>query len=199
SEKPHAIIKSIDISEAQKLPGVILILTAKDVPNNEYGLGIQDQPVLCGPGSNKPLADHVRCVSDQIAIVVAESGNIAAKAIKLIKVDYEELTIISNPDEALSENAILVHPERENNVLLHYKIRDGNIEQGFDSSDVIVEGVYETPMQEHAYLQPEAGLSYVDEEGRITVIVGGQWVHEDQEQIAHSLNLPLEKIRIIYP
>ena len=94
---------------------------------------------------------------------------------------------------------ILIHPDRDDNVLLHYKIRDGDVERGFEASDVIVEGIYETPMQEHAYLQPEAGVSYIDENGRITVIVAGQWVHEDQEQIAHSLNLPLEKIRVIYP
>lgn len=199
SERPHAIIKSIDITDAQNIPGVVLVLTAKDVPNNEYGLGYPDQPVLCGPGSNKPFADHVRSVTDQIAIVMAESALIASKAIKTIKVEYEDLPVISNPDEALLEGAILVHPEREDNVLLHYKIRDGDIEKGFEESDVIVESIYETPVQEHAYLQPEAGLSYFDEEDRITVIVAGQWVHKDQEQIAHSLNLPLEKIRVIYP
>jgi len=199
ANRPHAIIKSIDTTEAQKIPGVVLVLTAKDVPNNAYGLGIQDQPVLCGPGSNKPFADRVRCVSDQVAIVVAESANIASKALKTISVEYESLPIIGNPDEALAEDAILIHPDRDDNVLLHYKIRDGDVERGFEASDVIVEGIYETPMQEHAYLQPEAGVSYIDENGRITVIVAGQWVHEDQEQIAHSLNLPLEKIRVIYP
>lgn len=199
AERPHAIIKSIDITSAQNIPGVLLVLTAKDVPNNAYGLGIQDQPVLCGPGSNKPFADRVRCVSDQVAIVIAESSKIASEALKKITVEYEDLPVIGNPEEALSENAILIHPDRETNILLHYKIRDGNVEQGFDESDVIVEGIYETPMQEHAYLQPEAGLSYIDEDERITVIVGGQWIHEDQEQIAHSLNLPLERIRVIYP
>ncbi len=107
--------------------------------------------------------------------------------------------MINNPDEALLKDAIRIHQDHEDNVLLHYKVRDGDVEQGFKDSDVIVEGVYKTPMQEHAYLQPEAGLSYVDENNRITVIVGGQWVHEDQEQIAHSLSIPLDKIRIIYP
>jgi CO/xanthine dehydrogenase Mo-binding subunit len=199
SELPHAVIKSIDISEAEKMPGVILVLTAKDVPNNEYGLIMPDQPVLCGPGSNNPNADRTRCVSDQIALVIAESENIASSALKKIKVTYDELPVINNPDEALLKDAIRIHQDHEDNVLLHYKVRDGDIEQGFKDSDVIVEGVYKTPMQEHAYLQPEAGLSYVDENNRITVIVGGQWVHEDQEQIAHSLSIPLDKIRIIYP
>jgi len=199
SERPHAIIKSIDVTEAQKIPGVVLILTAKDVPNNEYGLGIPDQPVLCGPGSNKPFAGRVRSVTDQIAIVMADTALIASQAIRAIKVEYEDLPVIRNAEEALSGGAFVIHPEREDNILLHYKIRNGDIEEAFKASDVIVESVYETPVQEHAYLQPEAGLSYMDEEDRITVIVAGQWVHKDQEQIAHSLNLPLEKIRVIYP
>ena len=199
SKLPHAVIKTIDISEAEKMPGVVIVLTAKDVPNNEYGLIMPDQPVLCGPGSNNPKADRTRCVSDQIALVIAESEAIASHALSKINVDYEELPVINNPDEALLNDAIRIHQDQDDNVLLHYKVRDGDIEQGFKDSEVIVEGVYQTPMQEHAYLQPEAGVSYIDESDRITVIVGGQWVHEDQEQIAHSLNIPLDKIRIIYP
>jgi CO/xanthine dehydrogenase Mo-binding subunit len=199
SALPHAVIKSIDINEVEKMTGVVLVLTAKDVPNNEYGLIMPDQPVLCGPGSNNPNADRTRCVSDQIALVIAESENIASSAMSKIKVTYDELPVINNPDEALLNDAIRIHQDRDDNILLHYKVRDGDIEQGFNDSDVIIEGVYQTPMQEHAYLQPEAGVSYIDENNRITVVVGGQWVHEDQEQIAHSLNVPLEKIRVIYP
>jgi CO/xanthine dehydrogenase Mo-binding subunit len=199
SERPHAIVKNIDTSLAEKIPGVILILTAKDVPNNEYGLIMPDQPVLCGPGSNKLYAERVRCVSDQIALIIAESNKIAQTAMKSIIVEYEDLPVINNPDEAMSADSVCIHPEMENNILLHYKIRDGEVEKAFSEADVVIEGKYSTPMQEHAYLQPEAGLSYIDEEGRITVVVAGQWVHEDQEQIAHSLNLPLEKIRVVYP
>ena len=199
SEKPHAVVKSIDDSEAKQIPGVVLILTAKDVPNNEYGLGIQDQPVLCGPGSNKEFGDRVRCVSDQIALIIAESEEIASLAMNALNIEYEELPIISNSQDALLKDAFKIHPDREDNVLLHYKVRNGEVESAFRDCDVIIESDYQTPMQEHAYLQPEAGVSYIDEEERITVIVGGQWIHEDQEQIAHSLNLPLNKIRIIYP
>ncbi|HSM23832.1 MAG TPA: molybdopterin cofactor-binding domain-containing protein [Anaerolineaceae bacterium] len=199
SEKPHAIIKNIDTTSAEKIPGVVLILTAKDVPNNEYGLNVIDQPVLCGPGSNKLFADRVRCVTDQIALVIAESEKIASQAMKEIHVDYEELPVISTPEEALIENAVCIHPDKDNNILLHYKVRDGEVEKAFLDSDVIVEGFYKTPMQEHAYLQPEAGLSYVDDEGRITVVVAGQWTHKDQEQISYSLNLPMEKVRVVYP
>jgi len=196
--RPHAIIRSIDPSRAEAFPGVKLVLTSKDVPNNEYGLIMPDQPVLCGP-SNKPYTDRVRFVGDQIALVVAESEEIAAHACQLIAVDYEDLPVESDADQAMREDAFLLHPDRGSNVFCHYRIRKGDIDSAFSQADVIVEHEYFTPAQEHAFLQPEAGLAYMDEQGRITVVVAGQWTHEDQEQIAHSLNLPKEKIRVIYP
>ncbi|MCU0489106.1 MAG: molybdopterin-dependent oxidoreductase, partial [Anaerolineales bacterium] len=79
------------------------------------------------------------------------------------------------------------------------RIRKGEMDEAFAASDVIIEGEYRTPAQEHAYLQPEAGLGYLDEEGRVTVVVAGQWTHKDQDQIAHALNLPVEQVRVIYP
>ena len=197
--RPHAIVKQIDTSKAEALPGVLAVFTAKDVPNNEYGLIMPDQPVLCGPGSNKPYADRVRWVGDQVALVVAESEAIAARARDLIEVDYEDLPVISDMLAAMQPDAPLLHPDKGSNVILRYRVRKGDVEAAFKQADVIVEGVYDTPMQEHAYLQPEAGLAYFDEEDRVTVLVGGQWTHEDQEQIAHSLNLALEKVRVIYP
>jgi CO/xanthine dehydrogenase Mo-binding subunit len=199
SGKAHAIIRKIDTSQAEKYPGVIAVFTAIDVPNNVYGLISPDQPVLCGPGSNREFADRVRFIGDQIACVVAESEKIAEHAEKLIRVEYEDLPVVTDPVLAMGDNAVLLHPDRGSNVFGHYRIRKGDTDSAFRDADVIVEGEYHTPAQEHAYLQPEAGLSYIDEEGRVTVIVGGQWTHEDQEQIAHSLNLPLEKIRVIYP
>ena len=199
SGKAHAIIRKIDTSQAEKYPGVIAVYTAKDVPNNVYGLISPDQPVLCGPGSNREFADRVRFIGDQIACVVAESEKIVEHAIKLMRVEYEDLPVVTDPVLAMGDNAVLLHPDRGSNVFGHYRIRKGDTDSAFKDADVIVEGEYHTPAQEHAYLQPEAGLSYIDEEGRVTVIVGGQWTHEDQEQIAHSLNLPLEKIRVIYP
>ncbi len=199
SERPHAIVKSIDTTKAGEIEGVILILTAKDVPENSYGLIMPDQPVLCGPGSNNPNASHVRSICDQIVCVIAETEQIAKHACELITVEYEDLPVVASIEDALAPNAQLVHPDKGTNELLHYKIRHGDIEKGFNEADVIVESTYVTPVQEHAYLQPEAGLGYIDEDGIVTVIVAGQWTHEDQEQIAHSLKLPLDKIRVIYP
>lgn len=199
SERAHAVVKVIDTSKAEQVSGVIMVLTAADVPVNEYGLGIPDQPVLCGPGSSKTFADHVRFVGDQVAVVIAETAEAAEMGCKAIVVEYEDLPVVGDIYQALEPGATLVHPERDSNIFVQNKVRKGDVEAAFAKADVIVEGVYKTPVQEHAYLQPEAGVSYIDEQGRITVIVAGQWTHKDQEQIAHALGVELERVRVIYP
>jgi len=208
--RPHARILHIDISEAEAVPGVVAIFTAKDVPVNEYGLQTPDQPVLCGPGSSNPDADVVRFVGDQVALIVAQTERTAARARDLVRVEYQDLPILTDPFEALEPNAPQlylhrqpseIHPElrTEGNLISHHQIRKGDMEAGWAAADVIVEGEYYTSPQEHAYLQPEAGLAYVDDKGRVTVVVAGQWTWEDQHQIAHALDLPPEQVRVIYP
>ena len=198
--RPHARVKRILVDHAQVAPGVVAIFTAKDVPVNEYGLQWQDQPVLCGPGSSKAGADIVRFVGDQVAVVVAETEAQAAAARDLIQVEYEDLPVVIDAEEAMKPGAQRVHEEiGDNNICVHYKIRKGDVDEAFKQADVIVEGEYHTPVQEHAYLQPEAGLSYIDEEGHVTVMAAGQWTHVDCEQIAHALDLPGESVRVVYP
>ena len=197
--RPHARILSIDTSEAEACTGVVAVFTARDVPVNEYGLMMNDQPVLCGPGSDKPGADVVRFVGDQVAFVVAETEKAAAAARDLIGVEYEDLPVITDPREAMKPDAVPIHPDRPGNIVAQWLIRKGDVEAAFAEADVIVEEEYFTPMQEHAYLQPEAGLAYIDEEGRVTVQVAGQHAHRDGQQIAHALGLPDEQVRVIYP
>ncbi len=200
AERPHARVLSVKTSKAEAAPGVVAVYTSKDVPTNEYGLQMPDQPVLCGPGSSKAGTDVVRFIGDQAAIVVAQNEAAAEAALGLIQVEYEDLPIVSDPLEAMKANAPRIHTEiGDSNICVHYKIRKGDIEAGFAQADVIVEGDYRTPAQEHAYLQPEAGLSYIDEEGRVTIVCGGQWTHADRDSIAHALNLPEERVRVIYP
>jgi len=200
AERPYARVRDIRIEKALAASGVVAVYTAKDVPINEYGLQIPDQPVLCGPGASKPYTDLVRFVGDQVAVVVAESEAQAAAALKLIEVDYEDLPPLTDPVTAMRPDAPLLHPDRgDNNICVHYKIRKGNVDEAFAKADVIVESEYHTPVQEHAYLQPEAGLSYIDEEGRIVVESAGQWTHADRKSIAHALDVPEEQIRVIYP
>jgi CO/xanthine dehydrogenase Mo-binding subunit len=199
ADRPHAIIRSIDTSKAENLPGVLAIYTSNDVPNNEYGLIMNDQPVLCGPGSSKLYGDHVRFIGDQVALIIAETEEIASEARKFINVVYEDLPVVTDPRSAMDKQAALIHPDRGSNIFAHYRIRKGDIEEAFKHCEVIIEENYQTPPQEHAFLQPEAGVGFIDSEGRVTVVVAGQWAHEDQEQIAHALGLPLDKIRVIYP
>ena len=196
--RPHSIIRRLDTTAAESLEGVLGVFTAKDVPVNEYGLLQNDQPVLCGPGSNKPYAERVRFIGDQVALVVAESEEIAAQATKRIEVEFEDLPIVTDPDEAMQQGAPLLHPDRESNIFQRNRIRKGDVEAGFAEAAVVIESEYHTPAQEHAYLQPEAGLAYIDDEGRVTVEVAGQWTHEDQRQIAHALDLPVDKVRVKY-
>jgi len=198
--RPHARVKRIDLDRALAAPGVVAIYTAKDVPVNEYGLQWKDQPVLCGPGSSKEGGDIVRFVGDQVAAIVAETEAQAAAARDLIEVEYEDLPPVLDAEAAMQPDSPRVHAEiGDSNICVHYKIRKGDIEAGFEQADVIVEGEYRTPVQEHAYLQPEAGLAYIDDDGHLTVKAGGQWTHVDREQVAHALDLPDEKVRIVYP
>lgn len=199
SDRPHARVVAIDTSQAEAVKGVVAIFTAKDVPVNEYGLVTKDQPVLCGPGSTIPGGNIVRCYADCIAVVVAETEAIAARAAQLINVEYEDLPAVFAPETAMSDGAPQLHANTPDNMLCHYRIRKGDMEAGWAQAEVVIEGEYDTGYQEHAYLQPEAGLSYIDEEGRVTVVVAGQWTHEDLWQINHALDLPEEQVRVIYP
>lgn len=201
SGKAHARILSMDLRAAEALEGVLGIFTAKDVPVNEYGLTMNDQPVLVGlndTGRSVVPADVSRFEGEQIAIVVAETPEIAQAAAEAIQIEWEDLPLVDEVMEAYKDS-VLVHPEAGTNTYKHYVIRKGDMDVAWKEADVIVEGHYEVPHQEHAYLQPEAAISYVDEEGRITVEIGGQWTHEDQAQIAHALDMPADKIRVIYP
>jgi CO/xanthine dehydrogenase Mo-binding subunit len=207
--RPHARVVSLDTSAAEALPGVVAIYTARDVPVNEYGLQKKDQPVLCGPSPLPPrgegtgvgvAGDIVRCEGDQVAAIVAETEAIAAQARDLIKVEYKDLPAVFDAAEAMKTDSPRIHPELgDSNVCVLDRIRKGDVESAFARADAIVEGEYHTPYQEHAYLQPEAGLAYLDEQGRITVECAGQWTHADRDGIAYALGLADEQVRVIYP
>jgi CO/xanthine dehydrogenase Mo-binding subunit len=201
AERVHARVRSIDASAAEAAPGVLGVFTAADVPFNGYGLNVVDQPVLCGPGAHSgvPDADRVRWPGDQVAVVVAETEAQAAAALPLIRVDWEDLPFVTDIAAARQPDAPLLHPAVGSNVLLEYHIRRGNIEAGFAQADVVVEHTYRTGAQEHAYLQPEAGVACIDELGRIVVEVAGQWAHKDRQQIATALALPEEQVVVRYP
>ncbi|HET7144044.1 MAG TPA: aldehyde oxidase, partial [Anaerolineales bacterium] len=135
AERPHARVKSVYTGTTQGAPGVVAVFTAKDVPVNEYGLQIPDQPVLCGPGSSKLYTDIVRFVGDQVAVVVARTEVEAEAALKLIQVEYEDLPILTDPLVAMRSDAPILHPDRgDSNVCVHYKIRKGESSGAFSKA-----------------------------------------------------------------
>ncbi|MEO1165472.1 MAG: aldehyde oxidase, partial [Chloroflexota bacterium] len=117
SDHTHARVLSVDASEALALDGVVAVYTSLDVPVNEYGLVIKDQPVICGPGSDIAGSDIVRTYMDYVAVVVAETDAIATQALDLIAVDYEILPSVFDPEDAMRDDAPQLHPDTPHNIL----------------------------------------------------------------------------------
>jgi len=188
SKYPHALIRKIDVSKAESLPGVVTVLTHKDVPGlNGFGIVIPDQPVLC--------SDKVRFLGDAISVIAAESKEIAETAAQLVDVDYEPLPVVTDPVEAMKPEATKVHAN--GNILRHETVRNGNVLQAFQKAAVIVEHTYRTPRQMHMFLETEAGIGMLDENGNVVLYVGGQAPYRDQMQVARALGIRPEKVRII--
>jgi len=188
SKYPHALIRKIDVSKAESLPGVVTVLTHKDVPGlNGFGIVIPDQPVLC--------SDKVRFLGDAISVIAAESKEIAETAAQLVDVDYEPLPVVTDPVEAMKPEATKVHAN--GNILRHETVRNGNVLQAFQKAAVIVEHTYRTPRQMHMFLETEAGIGMLDENGNVVLYVGGQAPYRDQMQVARALGIRPEKVRVI--
>ncbi len=167
------------------------ILTHRDVPVNEYGINILDQRVLA--------QDKVHSMGEPVALIIADTPRQAGAAAARVRVEYAPLPVVTDPRQAMRLDAPLVHPERGSNILRYIPIRRGDIARGFAEADLIVEGDYHTPRVEHAYTQPEAGLAYIDDQGRVTVICAAQWAHDDVRQIAHALALSEAQVHEIVP
>jgi len=187
---PHAKILSIDTSQARALPGVHAVLTHQDVPGSKnHGLVYNDWPVLC--------YDKVRYQGDAVAIVAADTREIAQRALDLIQVAYEELPIVDNPVDALKPETIIVNDGTgHGNLLKHIHVEKGDIEKGFAEADLIVEHEYRTPFYEHAFMEPECSIGRVLENGRIEVLCGSQIPYDDRRQIAAALNMPEHEVRV---
>ena len=200
SNEPHARMIAMDTSVALAAPGVVAVLTAADVPVNEYGLTMFDQPVLVGLGDTGRTsvdAGVSRWEADKVAIIIAETAQQAAAATELLSISWRQRPVIENLDQAVDDE-ILLHPEAGSNTYYELKIRKGDMDAGWADADVVVEGTYELPHQEHAYLQVEAATAWIDADDRVVVETGGQWAWEDQQQIAHALDVDPDEVRVIY-
>lgn len=188
--RPHALIRQLDTAAAKAQPGVVDVLTAADVPVNVRGLIRPDQQVFCDK--------KVRFEGDQVCAVVAETAEAAAAAARLVRIEYEDLPVLATPAEAMRAGAPRLHDEQPGNICHRIHLRKGDPDAALAEADIVISGEFNTPMQEHAYLEPESGLGYIDEEGRITVRTSGQATHDDQRQIAAALDLPEDRTRVIY-
>jgi len=184
SPHPHASIRSIDASEAEAMPGVFAALTHEDVPGRKvYGMEIPDQPVLAW--------EKVRYEGEAIALVAADHPETARRAMERIKIDYEVLDSITNAEAAMAEDAPKLH--LSGNLLRRVDVRHGDPDA---TADVIVTGEYEVGMQDQAFLGPESGLAVPDGEGGVDLHISTQWLHVDRDQVAESLGLAPEMVRL---
>jgi xanthine dehydrogenase molybdenum-binding subunit len=209
---PHAKICSIETSAARAVPGVHAVLTHEDIPgSNLHGVFIKDWPVLC--------ADKVRYAGDAIAIVAADTEEAAAEALDLIDVVYEDLPVVSDAIQAAKPGSPLVHEGRaEGNLLKHIKVNKGDVGAGFAEADVIIDQTYRTPATEHLFLEPECSIGvpadYNPEDfggtldalaargetathDKTTIYVGSQIPYGDRDQVAATLGIEPESVRIV--
>lgn len=186
---PRALIKDIDYAEAESLDGVIKVITATDVPGNRFcGHLKKDWPALIAIG------EETRYIGDVIALVVAESEEVARKATTIIKVDYEERKPLSNPKEAMEDNAYKIHPS--GNILTREVLVRGNVEEAIKNSKYVVTNHYSVPFTEHAFLEPECALAVPTDE-ELVVYTSSQSVYDDLHEITSLLGVEENKVRVI--
>jgi aldehyde oxidoreductase len=185
----HAKIIHIDKKEAEAIPGVLTVLTAEDIKGtNVLKMAGDDQPILCG--------NKVRFIGDPVAAVVATSEEIASYAVERIDVTYEPLEPVLTPEEALREGAIKVHDDRPN-LFFEQPIIHGDVKKGFSESEVVIEKIYTTQSVEHAYLENDAGVAYIHENGQLIIMSASQNIHAHRKTISEALGLSLDKVRVI--
>jgi selenium-dependent xanthine dehydrogenase len=186
----HAILKKLDISKAKALKGVIAVLTAEDIPGeHNHGLVIPDWPVLVG------INERIRYVGDALAIVAAETQQIAEQASALIETEFDIQPVISNPVQAHQEGQSSLHPN--GNLLKHIKVRKGNVNAGFAEADVIHEHIFNTQTTDHAFMEPECSIAVPTHDGRIEIYVGSQIPYSDRAQAACVLGLAENRVRVV--
>lgn len=190
---PHGRLREVKTDTAEKLPGVIAVLTHKHVKgSNRQGVVRKDQPVL--------VDDKVRHCGDAVALVLAEDQVALSKALELISLDIEPLPGVFDAEEAMSDGSPLVHDDSpDGNVLLSADITRGSGSDELERSDVVVEADFETPRQEHAYLETENGWAYLDETGRLVIVASTQTPFRDRTEVAQALGLEYDRVRIIAP
>jgi len=197
SPYPSARIRRLDTTRAARMPGVAAVLTAKDVPRNMLWTDVPGQTTTVGPLRARLYVlaeDRVRYQGEPVALVGAESEELARAALEAIEVEYEPMSGVFDPAAALEPGAPRVHDE--GNLLAHWRARTGDVIAALARADVVIEGEYRTQFVDPAYLEPESGLAWTDSDGVITIRVSTQ-VIEHFRDVAEVLNLPQNRVRVI--
>ncbi|HTO95259.1 MAG TPA: molybdopterin cofactor-binding domain-containing protein, partial [Bacteroidota bacterium] len=188
AKHPHARIISIDTTAAAKLPGVEAVLTARDIPGSRaFGIVVKNQEILAG--------EKVRFLGDGVALVAARSAAIAAEALALIDVRYEPLPVVTDPEEAMKDDAPRIHDGE--NVFVHHKVRKGNVEKGFDAADFVLERKFRTQFVEHSAIEPEAVLAEPGEQGGVKITGSIQNLFSSRRSVAAALNIDLSRVQLV--
>lgn len=189
STHPYARIRRIDVSKVKDLEGVRCILTADDIPEDRLLIGslTNDQPILA--------KSVVRHVGEPLVAIAAETVEIAELAVSLVEVDYEPLEPILSPTAALKPDAAKLH--EGGNVIANLQNVRGDINVGFAAADIVVEDTFTNEPIEHSYLEAQAGLAFIDEDGVLTLMCSTQYPHYHHKQLSRVTGLPLDKIRVI--
>lgn len=206
SPHAHAMIKKIDTQKARSLPGVHVVLTHQDIPRIKHASGGQSyrQPL---PYDQVCLDKKVRHEGDRVAVVAAETPEIAEQALGLIEVEYEILPPVLDALEAIKEGAPIIHDEedttdiydRARNIVQHIEAETGDVEKAFAEADVIHTGEYRTPRQQHAHIEPHVCITYWDEDHRLVIRTSTQVPFHIRRMVAPLVNLPVKRIRVIKP
>ncbi len=201
SQHPHAKILNIDTARAEKLKGVRAVTTGRDYPKR-FGLVLRDQ--------NFMAVDRVRYVGEPVVGVAAVDLDTALEALDLIHVEYEPMPAVLDSEESLKEDAFLIHPELGDyqvtagfypvagtNIANHFKIRTGNVDDGFAQSDIVYEGTYTTPAVHHVYLEPNAHVAQFTRDGRLNLWADTQTTYLSRLKLSECLEMPMSKVRVI--
>lgn len=201
SKVPHALIKRLDVSRARQLPGVQAIITAADFPAGMLeGTVMKDKPLMA--------TDRVRHVGESIAVIAAETDEIAEEALALIEIEFEDLPALLNPEDAMKPGAPLIHPDLESyaipynairygNVCSEVQMKRGDVEEAFAKADIVLEKTYSTQRIHQGYLEPHATIAETDMAGRITVWSSTQRPFGVRDDVSHALHLPVNRVHVI--
>ncbi len=200
SPYPHARIVHYDTSAARALPGVKAVLTAEDLPKQNIGASVRDEPILA--------REFTRYVGEPVVAIAAESVAIARAALQLIEIEYEELPAVFDAEEAIAPDAPIIHQNAadyvriaqspfEGNVVAHVELETGDIDKAWSQCDIIVEGEYSVPAIHAQYMETCAALAELDGAGKLTVWCSTQSIFGTQAAVAAALEIPMSKVRCI--